>query len=282
MTITNQKSSTSSEKISDTALGCSTSVAQTMTESASTNSKVTDTISILSLYSFVNIASPELLMQKIILLGKKKSLKGTILIAKEGFNGSVSGTYENVHIMLDELIKLTSATDVNTKVNYANYHPFDRFKVKLKPEIIAMNEGDIDVNNQKGEYIETAEWDRFITRSDVVLVDTRNDYEIEVGTFKNAINPLTDTFKQFPAWVKNNHSLLAGKKIAMCCTGGVRCEKSTAYLKSLGYDEVYHLKGGILQYLEDTENKNNIWQGECFVFDERRSVDDKLRPHKAE
>lgn len=235
-------------------------------------------IAIISFYSFTNIAEPELLIPKILLIGKKKMVRGTVLVAKEGFNGSISGSKETTDAVLNEIIKLTGAVDVNIKANYDDIHPFHKFKVKLKNEIITMGAGALDVQNLKGEYIETNQWDEFISREDVILVDTRNDYEVEVGTFKGAINPMTETFRQFPAWVEENRALLEGKKIAMTCTGGVRCEKSTAYLKSLGYQDVYHLKGGILQYLEDTKNPNKKWVGECFVFDDRFAVDDDLAP----
>ena len=151
-------------------------------------------------------------------------------------------------------------------------------EVKLKPEIVALGFGEIDVNKLKGEYIEPKDWDEFISRKDVILVDTRNDYEVEVGTFEGAINPLTDTFKELPKWVEENKALFEGKKIAMCCTGGIRCEKSTAFMKMIGYKDVYHLKGGILQYLEDTNNVHGKWKGDCFVFDDRRAVDDALAP----
>lgn len=138
--------------------------------------------------------------------------------------------------------------------------------------------GDIDIASLKGEYIEANDWDKFISQDNVVVIDTRNDYEVCIGTFKGAIDPKTETFKQFPKWVEQNKDLLVGKKIAMYCTGGIRCEKSTAYLKKLGFNDVYHLKGGILQYLEDTHNHSNLWQGECFVFDDRRAVESDLSP----
>jgi UPF0176 protein len=237
-----------------------------------------DKIAIVSFYSFTNIEEPEMLIPKILLVGKKKSVRGTVLLAKEGFNGSISGTRETTDILLQEIIRITGATDVNVKTNYDDEHPFHKLKVKLKPEIIAMGIGFMDIENLKGEYIETKDWDNFISREDVVVVDTRNDYEVEVGTFEGAIDPLTETFKQFPKWVEANRKLLEGKKVAMYCTGGVRCEKSTAYLKSQGFKDVYHLKGGILQYLEDTGNKDGKWRGECFVFDDRRAVDDGLKP----
>ncbi|WP_032139329.1 oxygen-dependent tRNA uridine(34) hydroxylase TrhO [Rickettsia tamurae] len=235
-------------------------------------------IAILSAYSFVNIEEPANLIPKLLLIGKKKYVRGTILLANEGFNGSFSGSYENVNLVLEELIKLTGPKDVNVKINYSDVHPFQKLKVRLKKEIVAMNVENLNVDLFKGEYIEPKDWDEFITKQDVIVIDTRNDYEVEVGTFKSAINPNIKTFKQFPAWVQQNQELLKGKKIAMVCTGGIRCEKSTSLLKSIGYDEVYHLKGGILQYLEDTQNKNNLWQGECFVFDDRRAVADDLSP----
>ncbi|MCZ6901739.1 MAG: rhodanese-like domain-containing protein [Rickettsia endosymbiont of Ixodes persulcatus] len=237
-------------------------------------------IAILSAYSFVNIEEPANLIPKLLLIGKRKYVRGTILLSKEGFNGSFSGLYGNVNLVLEELIKLTVTKDVNIKINYSDVHPFQKLKVRLKKEIVAMNVDDLNVDLFKGEYIEPKDWDSFITKQDVIVIDTRNNYEVEVGTFKSAINPYTETFKQFPAWVRQNEKLLKGKKIAMFCTGGIRCEKSTSLLKSIGYDEVYHLKGGILQYLEDTQNKNNLWQGECFVFDDRRAVADDLSPAK--
>lgn len=235
-------------------------------------------IAILSFYSFVNISNLDILLQKILLIGKKKRVRGTVLIANEGFNGSISGEETILRIIVDEIAKLTGANDINIKINYAPSHPFHKLKVKIKPEIISMAVGVLDVQNLKGEYIEPNAWDAFIARSDVVLVDTRNNYEVEAGTYVNAVNPNTDTFKQFPEWVDSNKDLFKNKKIAMVCTGGIRCEKSTAYMKKIGYTEVYHLKGGILQYLEDTKNQNNMWQGECFVFDDRRAVDDDLSP----
>ncbi|AFB20701.1 oxygen-dependent tRNA uridine(34) hydroxylase TrhO [Rickettsia canadensis] len=235
-------------------------------------------IAILSTYSFVNIEEPANLIPKLLLIAKRKYVRGTILLSKEGFNGSFSGSYKNVNLVLEELIKLTGPKDVNVKINYSDFHPFQKLKVRLKKEIVAMNVDGLNVDLFKGEYIESKDWDSFITKQDVIVIDTRNDYEVEIGTFKTAINPYTKTFKQFPAWVHQNEKLLKGKKIAMFCTGGIRCEKSTSLLKSIGYDDVYHLKGGILQYLEDTQNKNNLWQGECFVFDDRRAVEDDLSP----
>jgi UPF0176 protein len=237
-----------------------------------------DNISVMNFYSFVNITEPEFLIPKILLIGMKKRLKGTVLVAQEGFNGGISGPEEDVKFLLEKIIEYTGAKDVISKINYSESHVFGKLRVKLKKEIISMGCDNLDVSYLKGEYIETHEWDNFISRDDVILVDTRNDYESKVGTFAKAIKPYTESFREFPKWAQDNQDLLKNKKIAMCCTGGVRCEKSTAYLKVLGYNEVYHLKGGILQYLEDTQNINKLWQGECFVFDDRELVDINLKP----
>ncbi|MCC8417768.1 MAG: rhodanese domain-containing protein [Rickettsia endosymbiont of Bryobia graminum] len=235
-------------------------------------------ISVLSFYSFTNIKDLESLLPKLLYIGKRRMIRGTILIAKEGFNGSISGREEDVNFLVDEIKNLTTAKEINKKTNYCDKHPFQKLKVKIKPEIIAMAVGELDIENQKGEYIEPKDWDSFIKQKDVIVVDTRNNYETNVGTFKEAIDPNTETFKQFPKWVEDNKQLLVGKKVAMFCTGGIRCEKSTAYLKQAGLKDVYHLKGGILQYLEDTSNIDNLWEGECFVFDDRRAVSGDLSP----
>ena len=237
-----------------------------------------NSIAVLSFYSFVNIAEPEKLLPQILLITKKKYVKGTIIIAREGFNGSISGKEEFLRLVIEELRKLTNSGDINIKINYCNISPFSKIKVKLKNEIVSMKSGFLNVEKLKGNYIETADWDQFIQRDDVILIDTRNSYEVKVGTFKGAINPYTETFREFPEWAQKNKELFKNKKIAMCCTGGIRCEKSTAYMRTLGYNEIYHLKGGILQYLEDTKNRNGAWQGECFVFDDRGAVSADLSP----
>ncbi len=231
-----------------------------------------------SFYSFTNITELESLLPKILYLGKMRKVRGTIILAPEGFNGSISGAQEDVKLLVEEIIKFTLARDVNVKVNYCGKHPFQKLKVKLKKEIVALAVPNLDIQSLKGEYITPQDWDKFTHQDNVVVVDTRNNYETKIGTFKGAVEPSTSTFKQFPAWVEENRELLSGKKIAMFCTGGIRCEKSTAYLKKMGFKDVYQLKGGILQYLEDTNNRNNLWQGECFVFDDRRAVASDLSP----
>lgn len=239
-----------------------------------------DSVAVTSFYSFLKIEDIFILQQKMLLAGKRKGVKGTIILAPEGFNGSISGSQEGVEYTLNQLVSLTQADDISIKTNYTNAHPFFRFKVKLKQEIVTLGAGPIDVNALKGKYIEPQDWDAFIGRNDVVTVDVRNDYEIQCGTFRGAIDPHTTTFRTFPAWVEANRDLFDGKKIAMCCTGGIRCEKSTAYMRKLGYEEVYHLHGGILQYLQDIDpaQTQSKWEGECFVFDDRMCVDGELAP----
>lgn len=239
-------------------------------------------ITIINFYGFTNIPSPKELMPKILLLARRKSIKGNIIIANEGFNGGISGNKENLFLLMNLIAKETNflLENINYKINFCGYHPFEKLKVKIKKEIVIMGVGDIDINNYKGKYLNSKDWDDFIAQDDVITIDTRNNYEVERGTFVNSINPNTNTFKDFPKWAKHNLEFLHNKKVAMFCTGGIRCEKSTTYLKTLGVNEVYHLKGSILQYLEDTGNINNYWQGDCFVFDDRISVDNELRPLK--
>jgi UPF0176 protein len=235
-------------------------------------------IAVLSFYSFINIENLDILLAKILLVAKKKYVRGTVLIAHEGFNGTISGTKENVEIVLNEIEQVTKATDINRKINYCDIQPFSRIKVKIKDEIVSLKYDNLDVEHLKGNYVETSDWDNFIKRDDVIAIDTRNEYEVKIGTFSSSIDPKTKAFSEFPKWAKNNMELIKDKKVAMFCTGGIRCEKSTALLKHLGIEEVYHLKGGILQYLEDTKNVNNKWEGECFVFDDRGAVAPDLSP----
>lgn len=232
---------------------------------------------ILSFYSFVHIEDLVQVQSKLLYWSKRKNVQGTVILASEGFNGSLSGQEESLRFILAELSTMTGASDVNVKVNYWHLPAYDRLKIKIKKEIIALGISDLDVNGLKGEYIPPAQWDEFIADEEVAVIDVRNDYEVAVGSFEGAINPQTETFKQFVDWAKNNQEQLQNKKIAMFCTGGIRCEKSTALLRSLGHKQVYHLHGGILGYLAETGNTSGKWHGDCFVFDERRQVDDQLQ-----
>jgi len=199
-------------------------------------------------------------------------VKGTVILAKEGLNATISGSQPSIDKMFAYMKNKYDLVFSNIKNTYFSSHPFNKLKIKTKNEIVTLGISGIG-GKDPGHYIKPEMWDEFITKSDVVVIDTRNDYEVEAGAFKDAINPNTQTFGEFPAWFLKHQKEFEGKKIAMYCTGGIRCEKSTTYLKSLGIKEVYHLEGGILQYLEDVRGTSKTWQGGCFVFDQRRAVD---------
>ena len=229
-----------------------------------------------ALYHFVTLDDYQELRQPLYDFMVKNHIRGTILLAKEGINGTVAGAQESItklHIWLrsDERLK-----ELRTKESYDDSMPFYRTRVKLKKEIVTMGVPGIDPNHIVGTYVKPEDWNDLISDPDVVLVDTRNDYEVAIGTFKNAADPETETFRQFPDYVTKNMDPQKHKKVAMFCTGGIRCEKSTAYLKEQGFEEVYHLQGGILKYLETVPEEESLWQGECFVFDNRVSVNHQL------
>ena len=212
------------------------------------------------------------LRQPLLDLMLKNNIKGTLLLAHEGINGTVAGSQASIDTLLNWFKADNRLADVRQKVSYDDVMPFYRTRVKLKKEIVTMGVSGIDPNHVVGTYVKPENWNALISDPDVTVIDTRNDYEVGIGTFKNAQNPGTETFRQFPDFVKNNMDPAKHKKVAMFCTGGIRCEKSTAYLKEQGFDEVYHLQGGILKYLETVPEKESLWQGECFVFDNRVSV----------
>jgi UPF0176 protein len=230
---------------------------------------------ITAFYHFINFPDYQNIKEPLLKFCTEQGLKGTILLASEGINSTISGTREaidNLYVYLRDVLKINNLV---YKESCDKVQPFHKMKVSLKKEIVALGVDNLDVENLKGEYIRPENWDNFIADKDVMVIDTRNKYETLLGTFENAIDPRTATFRQFPKWVEENLSHLdKKKKIAMFCTGGVRCEKSTAYLKALGFENVYHLEGGILQYFEDTEAK--AWHGSCFVFDTRVALDKNL------
>jgi UPF0176 protein len=209
-------------------------------------------------------------------------VKGTLLLAPEGINGTIAGSDGAIAAVLDHIRGLPGCAGLDVKDSRAAEMPFHRMKVRLKREIVTMGEPDIDPLKDVGHYVEPQDWNALISDGEVIVIDTRNDYEVAVGTFANAINPKTVSFREFPAWFREHRESLTGgdapPKIAMFCTGGIRCEKSTAFLKSEGLDEVYHLKGGILKYLETVPAEQSLWQGECFVFDQRVAVTHGLGP----
>lgn len=206
-------------------------------------------------------------------------IKGIIIMAKEGLNATISGTKENTDLFFAHMKKRYGFSFNNIKTSFLDYYPFLKMKVKAKKEIVTLKMPEIS-GKDAGHYVKAQDWDSFIAQDDVVLIDTRNAYEIAIGTFQNSINPHTEEFCQFPLWFETHKENFKNKKIAMCCTGGVRCEKSTAYLKSLGLKEVYHLEGGILKYLEELGDKAKMWQGDCFVFDHRIAVNNDIKQVK--
>jgi UPF0176 protein len=206
----------------------------------------------------------------------QEAVKGTLLLAKEGINGTIAGPQQGVEAVLTFLREQPELANIAHKESYSLENPFHRTKVKLKKEIVTMGVEGIDPNQLVGTYVKPKDWNALISDPEVLVVDTRNDYEVEIGTFKNAVNPNTETFREFPDYVENNLDKNKHKKVAMYCTGGIRCEKSTAYLKEQGFEEVYHLEGGILKYLEEVPSAETMWQGECFVFDGRVAVNHDL------
>jgi UPF0176 protein len=233
-------------------------------------------IVVCAMYKFVTLDNHQEIKPKLFKVMDDNHIKGTLLLANEGINGTVAGSREAIDTLLNWLKSDERLTDISYKESFTEVMPFNRTKVKLKKEIVTMGIEGIDPKQVVGTYVEPKNWNALISDPDVVLVDTRNDYEFQVGTFENAINPNTETFREFPQYVQDNMSPAKHKKVAMFCTGGIRCEKSTAYMKEQGYEEVYHLKGGILKYLEDVPKDETMWKGDCFVFDERVTVNHDL------
>jgi len=229
-----------------------------------------------ALYHFVTLNDYQDLQKPLYDFMKKHDIRGTLLLANEGINGTVAGSQTAINKLHLWLRTDPRLKDLRSKESFDDKMPFYRTRVKLKKEIVTMGVQGIDPNHIVGTYVKPEDWNALISDPDVILIDTRNDYEIAIGTFKNAIDPKTETFRQFPGYIQKNMNPKKHKKIAMFCTGGIRCEKSTAYLKEQGFDEVYHLQGGILKYLETVAEKDSLWQGECFVFDNRVSVNHQL------
>ena len=225
-----------------------------------------------ALYHFVRLENFEALKQPLLDCMIAHNVKGTLLLANEGINGTIAGPPSGVQAVFDHLKSDPRLIDIRSKESFTDTPPFYRSKVKLKKEIVTMGVPGTDPQKIVGTYVKPDEWNDLISDPDVVLVDTRNDYEVEIGTFKGAIDPKTTNFRDFPDWVQRNHNVLSKPKVAMFCTGGIRCEKSTAYMKEQGYEDVYHLEGGILKYLEEVPKEESLWEGECFVFDNRVSV----------
>ena len=233
-------------------------------------------VRVTALYRFARVADPAALREPLLRTCETSGIKGTILLAPEGINGTIAGTPEAIDHVLDHIRALPGCADLEVKNSSAETMPFHRMKVRVKREIVTMGEPDIDPLQGVGHYVAPTDWNALIEQPDTIVIDTRNDYEVRIGSFAGAIDPHTHSFRDFPAWFRaNRDTLLEGAgapKIAMFCTGGIRCEKATAFLKAEGLDEVYHLQGGILKYLEEVPAAESRWEGECFVFDERVAV----------
>lgn len=229
-----------------------------------------------ALYRFTRLEDAESLKAPLERLCREQRIRGTLLLAPEGINGTIAGSSEGIAATLAVIRALPDCADLDVKFSSASAMPFHRMKVRLKREIVTMGQPGIDPRASAGTYVEPEEWNALIADPGTIVIDTRNDYEVAVGTFAGAIDPKTESFRDFPDWFRRERERLLGSgkpaKVAMFCTGGIRCEKSTAFLKQEGIDEVYHLKGGILKYLETVPPERSLWRGECFVFDQRVAI----------
>ena len=204
---------------------------------------------------------------------KSNSILGTLLLADEGINGTIAGNKNGIKNVVNYISEWPEISELELKYSFSSHQNFNRLKVRIKDEIVTMGKGNINVKEHSGTYVDPKDWNELIARDDVILIDARNEYEVAMGQFEGAIDPKTDTFRQFPSWADQlNQQPDSPKKVAMYCTGGIRCEKASSYMKTLGFDEVFHLKGGILKYLEVVPEEESLWEGECFVFDDRVSL----------
>ncbi len=232
------------------------------------------TLTVGALYKFASFENPQEFRDPLKILCKSQGIKGTLLLAHEGINGTVAGDEAAIAALIAHIRTLPGCAQVDVKYSHAATMPFYRLKVMVKKEIVTLGQPKVDPVGKAGIYVKPEDWNALISDPDTIVIDTRNDYEVSIGTFKGAVDPKTETFRDFPDWFRSNRDALTEgkKKVAMFCTGGIRCEKSTAFLRSEGIDEVYHLEGGILKYLETVPKDESLWEGECFVFDQRVSV----------
>ena len=233
-----------------------------------------------ALYKFVSLPNYKSLQAPILEACVSNNIKGTLLLAEEGINGTIAGLPQDIHNFLHFLrsdsIFENRFADLEHKESFASEHPFYRMKVKLKKEIVTLGVPGVSPTKKVGTYVKPEDWNALISDPDVILIDTRNDYEVDIGTFKGAIDPKTTTFREFPEYVAEHFDKTKHKKVAMFCTGGIRCEKASSYMMDQGFEEVYHLQGGILKYLETVPEAESMWEGECFVFDQRVAVKHNL------
>lgn len=232
---------------------------------------------VVAFYKFVTIENTETVHLGFKAFTKFHNILGTVLVATEGLNGTVAGTADAIDKFVDILKNGFGFTADDYKFSTAVDAPFPKAKVKLKQEIVTLKQPQADPNKMVGQYVSPADWNDLISQDDVIVIDTRNDFEVQMGTFENAVDPLTSCFSQFPDFVKQNLDPKKHKKIAMFCTGGIRCEKASSYMLQAGFENVYHLKGGILKYLEEIPEQNSKWMGDCFVFDKRIALGHGLK-----
>ncbi|KZX53535.1 hypothetical protein A3711_00820 [Erythrobacter sp. HI00D59] len=239
-------------------------------------------IRIAALYQFARFDNPKTLRAPLLALCEANGVRGTLLLAREGINGTIAGSDSGVEAVLDHIRTLPGCDAIEVKESRAEGLPFHRTKVRLKKEIVTMGQPDLDPLAGVGTYVAPEDWNALISDPDTIVIDTRNDYEVQIGSFEGAIDPQTTSFREFPEWFRAKRAELEAEgrspKIAMFCTGGIRCEKSTAFARAEGVEDVFHLKGGILNYLEHVPEDESLWRGECFVFDERVSVGHGLAP----
>lgn len=225
-----------------------------------------------ALYKFASLPDFRAMIAPLKALCNRYKVKGTLLLAEEGVNGTIAGSRKGIDVVVKFLRSDDRLNGLEYKESLTSEQPFYRMKVRPKKEIVTLGVPGINPNKKPGTYVKPEDWNALISDPDVILIDTRNDYECKIGTFRGALNPKTETFRQFPEFVKNNLDPKKHKKVAMCCTGGIRCEKASSYMLEQGFEEVYHLQGGILKYLENVKPEDSLWDGECFVFDNRTSV----------
>lgn len=239
-------------------------------------------VTVAALYRFAPVADPAAVRKALLGTCEAQGIRGTLLVAPEGVNGTIAGSAAGIAAVLGAIRALPGCADLDVKFSAAPVLPFHRLKVRVKREIVTMGESGIDPLASVGTYVDPHDWNALIADPETIVIDTRNDYEVAIGTFDRAIDPKTASFRQFPEWFRRERERLLGTgrapRVAMFCTGGIRCEKSTAFLRAEGVDNVYHLKGGILNYLETVPEDESLWRGECFVFDQRVAVGHGLAP----
>lgn len=238
--------------------------------------ETSELLRVAALYRFARFDDCASLRPPLERLCRDQGVRGTLLLAGEGINGTIAGPPDGIDRVLSHIRSLPDCADLDVKFSQAETMPFHRLKVRLKREIVTMGQPGLDPRASVGTYVDPHDWNALIADPDTIVIDTRNDYEVAVGTFEGAIDPKTASFRDFPDWFRRERERLLGEgkspRVAMFCTGGIRCEKSTAFLKAEGVDEVYHLKGGILKYLETVPEERSLWRGECFVFDQRVTI----------